>query len=548
MNLEAELNAIASKPFIIDEDFQKLDELVVSAKNHQELDYVLTYCICIYILAGVHHSDTYWNLWIQNKMKWTKTNNTELGIMALQHIKQLFQCAKLDYNENDRNKVKESILWLHHNLSEWSKSPAIQPVALLPIMCNYPGFHLTYHPTSNAEIFGLLGDFYEQFMKIFCNVPPFSPPVIKEKDRLRIGFLSKSLCYHSVGKVSVGLICGLANKFDIYIYYFGEKQNDVIRKRLDSVSKQSKVLSESVQSAVNTVREDALDVLVFLDPSHDITTYRLSCFRMAPLQVATWGHPDTSGSAMIDYYVSSSFFDHKDTQTYFREKLVSMHSLSMYYDISYCQEVLKRLHLNKQTCREIFGLSKDARIYGVMNNALKLSNEFVEMIAHIIQTDYRGVVLLTHGRSNQAMKRVLSVLEPLLTKEQIQMQIRFVPHLEETIFYHLITACDVLLDTYPVGGLITTYEGFACGRVVVSLSTMKMNGRFTSGLYKKMGIHYPVATDAADYVYKACKIANNDTLRTSLENKIAAELHTICNDMESVDEWCSFLMDVVKNE
>jgi len=55
----------------------------------------------------------------------------------------------------------------------------------------------------------------------------------------------------------------------------------------------------------------------------------------------------------------------------------------------------------------------------------------------------------------------------------------------------LYEAADVVLDTFPVGGYITSLQALAVGSPVVTLPSDVLGGRFTLAMYKKMGI-YPL--------------------------------------------------------
>ena len=55
---------------------------------------------------------------------------------------------------------------------------------------------------------------------------------------------------------------------------------------------------------------------------------------MAPIQINTWGHSDTSGNRAIDYYMSSKYFelsDYEKAQSHYSEKLILLDSLCTYY-------------------------------------------------------------------------------------------------------------------------------------------------------------------------------------------------------------------------
>ena len=52
-----------------------------------------------------------------------------------------------------------------------------------------------------------------------------------------------------------------------------------------------------------------LDVLVFCDIGMDTFSSFLAHSRLAPVQLAFWGHPMTTGLASIDYFISSPLYE-----------------------------------------------------------------------------------------------------------------------------------------------------------------------------------------------------------------------------------------------
>ena len=49
---------------------------------------------------------------------------------------------------------------------------------------------------------------------------------------------------------------------------------------------------------------------------------KLASLRLAPVQINSWGHPDTSGVPTLDYYVSADCFEPADAQDHYSEQLV----------------------------------------------------------------------------------------------------------------------------------------------------------------------------------------------------------------------------------
>jgi len=52
------------------------------------------------------------------------------------------------------------------------------------------------------------------------------------------------------------------------------------------------------------IAAEAPDILVYPELGMDPVAYFLAHSRLAPVQAAWWGHPDSSGVANIDYFVT----------------------------------------------------------------------------------------------------------------------------------------------------------------------------------------------------------------------------------------------------
>ena len=79
------------------------------------------------------------------------------------------------------------------------------------------------------------------------------------------------------------------------------------------------------------------------------------------------------------------------------------------------------------------------------------------------------------------------ITDQLKNKEQIH-RFYFITKKPMRIFLEYIRNCDVMLDPYPFGGCNTSFEGFFLGKPIITMPSDFINGRFTYGLYKKMGI------------------------------------------------------------
>lgn len=189
----------------------------------------------------------------------------------------------------------------------------------------------------------------------------------KDKDGIRVGFLSAHFRWHSVGRLTVGLLERLSNSCGLEIIVLdasidgrsitmerssptlqgfsgeqgggGDPIGNPIIQRLKAAGASIVWLPAAAEEAMakpsnpagttaaakhfnsqgtsNNVLQNAqkavaalkLDVVVYCDVGMDARTTGLAHGRFSPVQVAFWGHPGTTGLSTMDYFITSDLFE-----------------------------------------------------------------------------------------------------------------------------------------------------------------------------------------------------------------------------------------------
>ena len=125
------------------------------------------------------------------------------------------------------------------------------------------------------------------------STPRRGPPA---RDRPRIGFLSAYFRDHTIGRLNLGRIQHLdRERFEVVVLSAGDAQDPLALAFEDAADRFVRLPRDPAQ-ARRLIAEHELDVLFFADVGMDALTTTLAYSRMAPVQVATWGHPVTTGS------------------------------------------------------------------------------------------------------------------------------------------------------------------------------------------------------------------------------------------------------------
>ena len=137
------------------------------------------------------------------------------------------------------------------------------------------------------------------------STPPTSATPVK---RIRVGFFSKFFHEnHAHGQLLQGIMAGLPREhFEVVLLHLA-----TTRDRGHVSADIAAAIDEDIPLPLHAVAVRAeviaarLDVLVFADTTSEPLAWTLSLGRMAPIQMAFWGNPSTTGHGdTLDYFIS----------------------------------------------------------------------------------------------------------------------------------------------------------------------------------------------------------------------------------------------------
>jgi predicted O-linked N-acetylglucosamine transferase (SPINDLY family) len=270
----------------------------------------------------------------------------------------------------------------------------------------------------------------------------------------------------------------------------------------------------------------------------DALTYTLAFSRMAPVQCVTWGHPDTTGSPAIDYFISSENMETAESDAHYTEQVVRLPHLGTYY--------MRPKLSGPPRSREFFGIAPDCHLYICPQTLFKFHPYMDAMLVGIFERDPEAIIVLLEGRvpnwTARLKKRFVRTLGTHATR------MRFLPPQPNADFLQLMSLADVMLDPFPFGGGNTSYEAFALGTPIVTWPNEFARGRITLAQYRKMGWDDCVVTSCEDYVDLAVRLAIDRDYNESIRAKIWGSNHVLYEDPEEVRALEVFLREAVKYE
>jgi len=359
------------------------------------------------------------------------------------------------------------------------------------------------------------------------------------KKNIKIGFISTNFKNHSVSRDRAGIIIGLdRDVYDVVIFYFDKYPGHSYFNMLWESNSKNVLLDKQFDNVIKQIESESLDMLVYCDIGMQEETYLLAHTRLAPIQITTWGHSETSGISTIDYYISSQIYEDNDTGDHYSERLIKLKSLcTFYYDSIY--EVLK----TSETDMNIN--MNSGKIYLTCLQYLhKLCADDIKRFKSILRNTNDFVNIVVINGSNKKIDVDSFVSKFSSETKSILERIIILPTLKTGDFYRVINESYLILDTYPHGGCNSTLESIYFNKLVITLPSKYLRGRFTQGFYKTMGITDGIATSSNDYVGKVINYIYNDEELKEIENKIEKNKSILFNDKLSIIEWDYALMKI----
>ncbi|HUL28993.1 MAG TPA: tetratricopeptide repeat protein [Thermodesulfobacteriota bacterium] len=380
-------------------------------------------------------------------------------------------------------------------------------------------FYLAYYGQNERDQMTQLAKVY-RFLPKEVNRPPAGSSFRGRK----IGFVSRFFHNHSVGMFFNPIIESLSKQgdFDVTVFSIGSDADENLFQSA-VVSQRHISLPLDLSKARQIISEQFPDILVYTDIGMEPLTYFLAFTRLARVQCVMIGHLVTTGIPNMDYFISSELVEPEEAQDHYSETLVQLKSMP-------CAMRKPSLPLRPKSRRD-FGLPENRTLYVIPMRLQKIHPDFDPVIAEILRRTPQGEVLLfkdPHNLWHESLwKRFTKTLPDVLER------IRFLPWLNDDDFKSMMTAVDVVLDTFPYGGGVTSYTILAMGTPVVTLPGMYLRGRLTLGCYRRMEFMDCVAKNQDEYVSIATRLGTDPEYRESIKKGIL-EKNAVLYDDEAI--------------
>ncbi|HEY3582856.1 MAG TPA: hypothetical protein VGL90_00585, partial [Casimicrobiaceae bacterium] len=321
------------------------------------------------------------------------------------------------------------------------------------------------------------------------------------RGKLRVGFASAFFHEGTAGRYFRSWITELdRDRFEVYVYHLFPGQDAVAREiaaRADHfVEFGGSRARPSVVAPI--MRDDVLDVLVYPELGMDHTSFALAALRLAPRQLAGWGHPVTSGHETIDAFVTCGDMEPEDAAAHYTEALRRLPGIGTSYRMP---EVPQRVG------RALFGLPDDRALLLCPQSLFKVHPDNDALFAQVLAANPRASLVVFDGRHPNVTQRFLRRVGAVFDAHGVPRdRLIVLPPYPHADFMRINLCCDAMLDTLHWSGGNTSLDALACALPVVTLPGRFMRGRQSAAMLRQLDVSELIAADETGYIEIASRL------------------------------------------
>jgi predicted O-linked N-acetylglucosamine transferase (SPINDLY family) len=277
-----------------------------------------------------------------------------------------------------------------------------------------------------------------------------------------------------------------------------------------------------------------LDVLYYWEVGSDALNYFLARMRVAPVQVTSWGTPETTALPEMDYYLSCQAWREGCEAEQYSEKLIVLKDIPMVYYKPSNLEPAKQSSLKRRA---------EQHIYLCVQNLYKLHPDFDQLILGILEADPWALIYLVEGREKSWTELLQQRFQKVL-KQQAE-RVKFLSRMGYSEYLAILHEADCLLDSPHFSGGNTSFEALSQGLPIVTLAGTLARSRFTTACYRQMEWMDLVAYSDEAYVAKAVKLASDPAWREEARAQITQRQDRVLDRQDIGQAFQQALLDCI---
>lgn len=398
-------------------------------------------------------------------------------------------------------------------------------------------FALAYQDLDNRDLLrqygglctNLMGRWHESRRIAQTPVTPRSGPI-------RVGVVSQYFRGHSVWHAIVrGWFAQMdRDRFALQVFALsagGDSETEFAQSRAASFDAGPK----STLQWLEVIARHAPDVLIYPEIGMDPMACKLASLRLAPIQAATWGHPETTGLPTIDYYLSAEALEPAHAQDHYSERLVLLPGLGCCLERGRAMQAVHG--------QEPLAIEPEVPLFICAGTPFKYAPQYDCILPELARRTGECRFVFFRYWVPGLTERLEQRLQAAFCQAGLDFHryVAFVPWQSRPAFHGLMRRAHVYLDSIGFSGFNTAIQSLECDLPIVAMEGRFLRGRLASGLLRRIGLGELVATSLEDYIGLAAQLARDAEHRARVRARLRASCAKIYGDVAPIRALEDFL-------
>ena len=311
------------------------------------------------------------------------------------------------------------------------------------------------------------------------------------------------MSWHAMFKTYAHFLKQLPNRFRLVLICLTGRVDEEARQLFDTVHEIPDTPS-ALREIVARIGEIGPDVLYYPSVGMSVLTVQLCNLRLAPMQIASVGHPATTNSPEIDYMVMGHTY-YSEAAAY-SERILLLQSTGALFEptigAAYPEPVIReKPHVLR---------------IAISSSAPKLNATFLAVCRAIERSVEHAIEFHVFPNEQGIRHRdCASQIQKMLPHAIVHERTGYAEYLA------LLNRCDIRFGTFPFGGANTTMDAYLLGIPTITLAGAEPHSRTDARFVVLFELpDWLVAAESSEFMSAAARLIQDDAERITLSRRI----------------------------
>jgi hypothetical protein len=305
------------------------------------------------------------------------------------------------------------------------------------------------------------------------------------------------------------LIRSLHGRYDLTLVHSGTDEGNIMDR--DTFERTIRIQMRNSQMDLEPLQDNEFSAAVFPDVGMNPESIFLATIRIAPVQIAMYGHPTSSWSRNIDYFLGGRKVESlENAERDYSERLVTIPGMGVYPVIPDDFTLPPERTDEKQLLINC-GWTAQKVSYPLLCALQKIIAGSTREIAFQI---FAGSAVSHYGGFIPFVKDLHSMLG--------EKAVRVMPSIRRHDYLAELCKGSFSIDSYPFGGFNTVIDALYCKKPMVVWQGERAFNRFGAATLDIVGVPELIAHSEDEYISLSLRLINDDGFRQSMRTKVSA--------------------------